>query len=123
MAAHAQGQEPYKLALEPAAQSTQPLGMCQRHAVHWSAGEGAENTRRNEDERVQGIALRFAQLQPNKHVEERLDHSQQRQRLCMYGRLHGCMHILLLYRLLSLPPLDGAPPRSAVHLILAAATY
>jgi len=87
VAAHAKRQYPHKVAFEPAAHRTQLLRMCQCHVVHWSAGEGAGNTRRKADEREQRNALRVAQLRPVKRVEVRLDQRQQRQRLRMHCRL------------------------------------
>lgn len=66
--AHAQQQQPHKLAREPAAQRAQPLLMRQRHVAHLGAGKGAG--RRKADEREQGNALRVAELQQNKRAVE-----------------------------------------------------
>ena len=121
-AARAQRQHAHKLGLQPAAHRTQPLRMRQRHAVHCSAGEGAGQTRRNVNEREQGNALRVAQLRPNKHAVQQLEHGQQRQRLCVCRHLQRCSRILLLHLLLPLP-LDGATTRSAAHLQLCVALH
>jgi hypothetical protein len=96
-----------KPALEPAAHRTQLLRRRQRHVVHLSAGKGAGHTRRKADIREKGNALRVAQLRPNKLVEVRLDHSQQRQRLRMHGRLQRCRLNLLHLRFPL--TLDGSP--------------
>ena len=72
LVAHAQRQQPHKLALEPAAHHAQPL-RTRKYAGHSGADEWAAHRCRKSDEGEQGNALRVAQLQPNKRVEERLD--------------------------------------------------
>ena len=84
--------------------SVQPIRMRQRHAVHWSAGKEAGQTRRKADEREQGDTLQF---EGEREVEE----GQGRSKELACG---------LSQQILLPLSLDSPPTRSAAHFVLAA---